>query len=158
MKTLLKILCILTFVWSGVMCVSYTVIAIPGDQFWTVFFEKFEDNDGFSQLQETVPNIDVVLAQTLSILQNTWYLLLVALFALGSVVGAAVMFKSIKSDCVKNRQLGFHIYTISHLLCIALPLLFSMPFNWSGTFFTLIIVGLYALVVFKKSTNTPTEL
>ena len=141
MKTLLKVLCILTIIYSGITFVCSAVVAIPDETFWTIFFEKFEEE---LENQEQVRQlIDLDMAKIL--FSNRSYYVFMAFLCACSVVGAAFMFK--------KRIIGFHIYTLAHLLMIVLPLIIfrNMNFSIGGTIFSLIIIGLYALAIFKKS-------
>ena len=144
MKTLLKVLCILTFIYSGITFVCSAVVAIPDETFWTIFFEKFEEELENQEHQEQVRQlIDLDMAKIL--FSNRSYYVFMAFLCACSVVGAAFMFK--------KRIIGFHIYTLAHLLMIVLPLIIfrNMNFSIGGTIFSLIIIGLYALAIFKKS-------
>jgi hypothetical protein len=148
MKTLLKVLCILTFIYSGINFISCAVVAIPGETFWITFFEKFEDElENQEQMEELMaqnPQIREALETAKVFFGNRGYYAFMAFLCACSVVGAAFMYK--------KRIIGFHIYTLAHLLMIALPLIVfrDMSFSVGGTIFSLIIIGLYALAIFKN--------
>jgi hypothetical protein len=128
-------------------------MAVPGETFWGIFFEKMESDETFEQMIAQNPQMEQAIEQAKVLLNNDSYLVLMALLCAGSVVGAAFM--------LKRRVVGFHIYTLAHLLIIALPLIMfrSMDFSIGGTIFSLIIIGLYALAIFKKpaATNNDNE-
>ncbi|MDR0763030.1 MAG: hypothetical protein LBF01_00850 [Bacteroidales bacterium] len=145
MKTLLKVLCILTFIYSGICFISYTVVAVPNEKWWSVFFEEMKNAEGVELLIEQNPQIEEAFATAEVLCNNDIYLTLMALLCFCSVAGAALM--------LKKRVIGFHVYTLAHLVMIALPLIMfrSMSFSISGAIFSIIIIGLYALAMFRKS-------
>jgi len=98
----LTVLCILTFIGSGMNMMSSMIIAGFYDTFVEiiqVFSEKFK-----------LPGIDLLLEA------KPGYFLVSALFYLGSLAGAMLMFRLKKA--------GFHVYTISQILLILTPMYF----------------------------------
>jgi len=99
---LLTVLCILTFIGSGMYFVSSLFIATFYDFYLQVaqeFAEKFKI-PGMEQLTQIKP---------------VFYIVSAILYA-GSVAGAALMMRLKKN--------GFHIYTISQILLILAPMYF----------------------------------
>ncbi|MDR1739450.1 MAG: hypothetical protein LBR45_01660 [Bacteroidales bacterium] len=152
MKTLLKVLCILTFIVSGLNFLGNSLVVIPGGQFWSDRIEEFKSEEAFEQMVAQNPQMEDMLNQAQVMLQNTSYFILMALLCAASIVGAAFM--------LKGKVSGFHIYTLAHLIIILIPLLIfrSMNFSISGTIFSLIIIGLYALAMFRKPANPETPI
>jgi hypothetical protein len=144
MKTLLKVLCILTFIYSGICFVSYAVVAVPSEKWWTAFWEETKSKEAVEQLIDQNPQMAEAFQTAEVIINNNGYLVMMAILCLASVIGAAFM--------LKRKVIGFHIYTLAHLIIIALPLVIfrSMSFSISGTIFSLMIIGLYALAIFRK--------
>ncbi len=100
--TLLTVLCILTFIGSGMNLFSGLVIAGFYDVFVAVaqeFAEKFK-----------IPGVDLLLET------KPLFFLVTAIFYAGSVVGAILM--------MQLKKIGFHIYTIFQILLIIAPMYF----------------------------------
>jgi hypothetical protein len=99
---LLTILCILTFIGSGMNLFSSLVIAGFYDMFVEIakeFAEKFK-----------LPGIDMLLET------KPLFFLVTGLFYAGSLVGAAIM--------MQLKKTGFHIYTIFQILLVLAPMYF----------------------------------
>ncbi|MCK9421778.1 MAG: hypothetical protein M0Q38_04210 [Bacteroidales bacterium] len=128
---LLTVLCILTFIGSGMNMLSSLIIAGFYDTFIEVvqvFAEKFK-----------LPGIDSLLEA------NPRYFLFSGLFYAGALVGALLMFRLKKA--------GFHVYTIFQILLILSPMYFmhlsgpSIPdIIFSGTFILLYSTNLKFMV------------
>jgi hypothetical protein len=100
--TLLTVLCILTFIGSGMNLFSGLVIAGFYDVFVAVaqeFAERFK-----------IPGVDLLLET------KPLFFLVTALFYAGSVVGAILM--------MQLKKIGFHVYTIFQILLIIAPMYF----------------------------------
>ena len=119
---LLTVLCILTFIGSGLNVVSGLAIGTFFDQFVTVA----------ADLAETykLPGMEMVTEGT------PGFFFISAFLYSGSVAGALVMWRM--------RRIGFHIYTISQILMILAPMYFyslagpSMP--------DLVITGVFVIM------------
>jgi len=99
---LLIILCVLTFIGSGLNLFSGIVIALFFDAFTTVVQELAEKFD--------LPGMEVLLNAPPS------FFLASALLYGGSVTGAVLMWRLLKT--------GFHVYTISQILLLITPIYF----------------------------------
>ncbi|MEI7724899.1 MAG: hypothetical protein WCK09_07325 [Bacteroidota bacterium] len=100
--TLLMVLCILTFIGSGMNLFSGLVVAGFYDVFVEIaqeFAKKF-NIPGIEQLLETSP----------------LFFLVTALFYAGSLAGAILM--------MRLKKIGFHVYTIFQILLILAPMYF----------------------------------
>jgi hypothetical protein len=100
--TLLTVICILTFIGSGMNLFSSLVIAGFYDLFVemaTEFAEKFN-----------LPGMEMITSATPS------FFLFSALFYAGSLAGAILM--------MNLRKVGFHVYTIAQILLIIAPMYF----------------------------------
>ena len=100
--TLLTVLCILTFIGSGMNLFSSLVIA----GFYDVFVEVAQE---FSK-KFNIPGIDLLLET------KPLFFLVTALFYAGSLAGAILMMRLKKS--------GFHVYTIFQILLVLAPMYF----------------------------------
>jgi hypothetical protein len=122
---MLTILCILTFIGSGMQLFSSLVIAGFYDMFVQVaqeFAEKFK-MPGIELLREVKP---------------VFFLVSAILYA-GSVTGAILM--------MRLKKTGFHVYTIFQILLIIAPMYF-MHQSSPGTFeilFTGLFIFLYSM-------------
>lgn len=126
----LMVLCILTFIGSGLSMLSNLII--------TASYEMIPDilasmNDYFEQAGTDIEDA--------KLLPKTGYLLTAILNAV-SIVGAAFM--------LAMRKLGFHIYTGAQLLLLLVPVLIAhLGLNYSSLFFTICFVTLYATFLKK---------
>lgn len=121
-QTMLTVLCILTFVGSGMNFFSSMIIAAFYETFVEVmqeFAEKF-NIPGMEMITETRPD----------------YFLVSGFFYLGAIVGAAMM--------LRLKKAGFHVYTIFQILLVLAPMYYmSLPgpnfldILFSGTFILL---------------------
>ena len=131
----LTVLCILTFIGSGIMLLCYFI---------------------FFALYDTLPDTMLMMAEmvgepmgkTYENLANTFLnspqssFLLMMLPALFAITGAAIM--------LNMRKLGFHLYVVGQVLELGFPvLLLKSEFGIGGLFISLLFVGLYA-IFFKK--------
>ena len=124
---LLTILCILTFIGSGLNFVSSFLI--------TVFFNTFQSVAGEISKAFNLPAMDMILNA------RPDYFLVSSLIYACSAFGALEMWKLHKR--------GFHLYTVSQLLLIMMPMYFfqlpapSLPdLLFSGIFIILYSVNL----------------
>ena len=122
----LTVLCILTFVAGGIEFISAL--------FTPVFAEQI------IELFKSAPNYDeVAMSEAITILRAGWtYYLIRAVLTLGSLSGAILMWKLKKT--------GFHIYALSNLIALFVPMLmFSIAIGWSSILVTACFIALYAL-------------
>jgi hypothetical protein len=119
---MLTVLCILTFIGSGMQLFSSLIIATFYDMFVEVageFAEKFK-MPGLDLLREVKPMFFVVTA---------------ILYA-GSLAGAILM--------MRLKKTGFHIYTIAQILLIIAPM-YYMHLPAPGTF-EILFSGLFIML------------
>jgi hypothetical protein len=119
---LLNILCILTFIGSGMNFFSSLMISLFYDQF-TIFAEEFSKSFHLPGLEMLLEGKSIFFAVS-------------AIIYVGSICGAYLMWKLKKT--------GFHVYTIFQILLILSPMYFlhlsspSLPdLILSGTFIIL---------------------
>jgi hypothetical protein len=120
--SLLNILCILTFIGSGMNFISSLMIALFYDQF-TIVAESI--NKSFH-----LPGLEMILEGRSAFFATS------ALIYMGSLVGAILMWKLKKT--------GFHIYTIFQFLLIISPMYFfhlSIP-----SFLDIILSGIFVIL------------
>jgi len=124
---LLTVLCILTFIGSGLSALSYLCFAFLN--FNTVALgEMYSSFPGFQESYNAFLEVE------------QWKFFIIALLYIASVVGAALM--------LKMKKTGFHFYT-----CAQLAILITFYFLLGGAFkpnifsyfLVFLFVGLYAL-------------
>jgi hypothetical protein len=119
---LLNILCILTFIGSGMNLVSSFMIAVFYDQF-TILAESI--NKSFQ-----LPGLDMILEG------KSMFFGISALIYAGCISGAILMWKLKKA--------GFHVYTIFQILLILAPMyFFHLP---SPSLLDLILSGTFIIL------------
>lgn len=126
---ILNILCILTFVGSGMNLVSGLVIGLNFDLFQIVVAELAEKID--------LPGMDLILSAP------RLYFFLSAILYAGSITGAIYMFKTKKT--------GFHVYTISQILLLIAPMyFFKLP---GPSILDLILTGVFIVLYSTQLKN-----
>lgn len=122
----LTVLCILTFISSGMGALS----ALTTPMFADVMVDMINTSPLFDESMKP----DVIL-----LLHAGWgYYLSTFVFSAGSLAGAIMMWNL--------RKIGFHFYAISNLGTLFLPTLFlNMPVGFGGVLFTLMFIGFYAI-------------
>jgi hypothetical protein len=124
--TFLTVLCILTFISSGLGCLSALITPLFSDII--IGFLK------------STPNYDeTVMGQTISLLQAGWlFYLITFVLALCSLIGGVLMWNL--------KKIGFHFYALSNLGLLFVPMLIlGMPISWEGILFTSSFIALYAV-------------
>lgn len=122
----LTVLCILTFISAGIEFIAALFTPLFAEQ--VIEFIK------------NAPNYDeTVMEEAIIVLRAGWgYYLIRAALALGALSGAILMWKL--------RKKGFHIYALSNLIALFVPMLmFSIAIGWSGIIVTACFIALYAL-------------
>jgi hypothetical protein len=116
---LLTVLCILTFIGSGLNLFSSLMISL--------FFETFKTVAGSVSKTLNLPGMDMILNA------NRMFFITSVLFYGASIAGAFLMFRM--------KKLGFHIYTTSQILLIISPMYF---FKIAGpAIFDLLLSGIF---------------
>ncbi len=124
--TLLTVLCILTFISSGLGCLSALLTPL--------FSEVVID------FLKNAPNADdASIAQTINLLQAGWkFYLITFIFASCSLTGALLMWSF--------KKIGFHFYALSNLGLLLVPMLIlNMPVSWEGILLTSSFIAMYAV-------------
>ncbi len=126
---LLKILCILTFIGSGLSFISNTIMFLTID-----LIREYYKNGNFDFLSE---DMDLSAIEILLSANSMYFMFQAILFAL-SIYGAYLMWNL--------KKVGFHFYTIAQILLLILPQVFlsGMPFPTFELLLSLIFVTLYA--------------
>lgn len=121
---LLKVLCIFTFIGSGLGFISYGVIGLVHDYFVSnlalIANEKYHDV------------VEMLLAA------GRLFIILNALLYGVSFTGAVMLWKM--------KKVGFHLYTSAQLLLLILPMIFikGFPMDLGTIFLTLLFVWGYS--------------
>ncbi len=121
----LSFLCIMTFIFSGLGILSSIITPLGAD-----IMKQYMMSD---------PNYDeAVMADSMKVIEAGWgYYSLTFVLALGSIIGAILMWKLKKN--------GFHFYAFSNLAILFVPtLVLDITISWYAIFFTLSFIGLYA--------------
>ncbi len=122
----LTILCILTFIFSGLGCLSSVMTPFLANE--------------MSDFIKNSPNYkDEAFAESILVIQAGWaYHFPTFILALGSVTGAALMWKLKKA--------GFHLYALSNLSLLFIPtLVLGLAISWSAIFVSVGFIGMYGL-------------
>jgi hypothetical protein len=121
---LLKILCVFTFVGSGLGLVSYGLIGL--------IHNFFSNNLNLIPDEQNRELIQLMLSA------GRLFFFLNALLYLVSFVGALLLWRM--------KKIGFHFYTASQLIILILPLLYIKGFPMPGVsiFLTLLFIWGYA--------------
>ena len=141
----LSVLCVLTFIGSACSALSMALVGALRP----TLLEMFESG-AFEGYYSMMPTLETQLETMLAV--SGFYYLLMFLFYVASVVGAAIMWKM--------NRIGFHIYTIAQcLVLIAGMWLGNTGFSWSGLVWTALWVGAYAmnLKYMKPATGENTD-
>jgi hypothetical protein len=122
---LLSVLCVLTFISTGISILSSLVIPMLSD----VMIELFKMPQFAADANP----------EAIKVIQAGWgYYMIVLLLASVSLTGAIMMWNL--------RKNGFHFYTIANILLFYLPVLwFGFPFNILAAFFPAAFIALYAI-------------
>ena len=126
---LLKILCILTFIGSGLSLISNTIMFFSID-----IIRSYYENGNFDFLAESM---DLTALELLINVNSSYFLFQALIFAL-SVYGAYLMWNL--------KKIGFHIYTIAQIVLIILTQVFitELPFPFFELMISLIFITFYA--------------
>ncbi len=126
---LLKILCILTFIGSGLSLLSNTIMFFTID----IIRQYFEAG----QFDFLAKDMDISVLEILLSTNASYFLFQAILFTLAGY-GAYYMWHL--------KKLGFHIYTIAQILLLILPQVFlpNLPFPTFELIISLIFITLYS--------------
>ncbi|MCK4360899.1 MAG: hypothetical protein KAV70_04065 [Bacteroidales bacterium] len=118
----LSVLCILTFIGSGLAAFSNLIISLNYDSFIEI-----------AQSEElTFPGIDLFLSLKVD------FFIISFIFYSVSLFGAIQMWKL--------KKIGFHIYTVAQIILLIIPSIFapSLEFPFLGLLITVLFIVLYA--------------
>lgn len=130
---MLTVLCILTFIYSGMNCLGYLIMPLLPEMFTQA------ENSGL-----VLPDLYLQTLEDL-ILIPAWKFYMLALCCGAAVVGAALL--------IKKKIIGFHVYAASKLLNILI-----VSFMFTGTALqatgisiitTIVITALYFIYYFQ---------
>lgn len=122
----LTVLCILTFIFTGLGCLSSIITPLMSGL--------------VKEYIITAPNYDeALMAESLKVIDAGWgYYMLNLALTLGSMTGAILMWKM--------RKNGFHFYAISNLAILFVPTLFlGIAISWVAIFMSVAFIGMYAV-------------
>lgn len=121
----LTILCILTFVFSGLSCFSSLFIPL----FQDLMIDFLKSNPGYDE---------ALMNETIRLIKAGWaYYLVNFSLSFFSLTGAILMWKLKKT--------GFHFYALSNSALLFVPtLFFGIIISWFGIFMAVGFIALYA--------------
>ena len=126
----LTFLCILTFVFSGLMFLSSLICSlyyyyIPG------LLENSQYTKAFSSIEGWTDTIKL-MTQT-----NIWYFIFNTILYGVGLFGAILMFRL--------HKIGFHFYTVAQILLLIIPMIYleGVKTNFATTVITAIFIFLY---------------
>lgn len=126
---LLKILCILTFIGSGLSLITNSIMFLTID-----IIRKYYENGRFDFLAKDLDlsNLEILLSAN-----SAYFMFQAILFAL-ALYGAYLMWNL--------KKVGFHFYTIAQIVLLILPQVFlsGFPFPTFELLLSLIFIILYA--------------
>lgn len=115
---LLSVLCILTFIGSGLGILVYLLLAVAAGTLGAMLAD--------------IPGLGSMIAGGG-----------IAIFASGLILALASFFGALKMW--KLKKMGFYIYTIAQVLMLIVPVIFGVPFSVMGAVFTALFIVLYGL-------------
>ncbi len=126
---LLKILCILTFIGSGLSLVSNSIMFLTID-----LVKGYYDNGDFDFLSE---NLNLEAIELLIGVSRSYFIFQAMAFAT-SIYGAYMMWNL--------KKIGFHIYTIAQITLIIMSQIFlpNLPFPLFEIMISLVFITFYA--------------
>ncbi|MBR1792660.1 MAG: hypothetical protein IJ764_03380 [Bacteroidales bacterium] len=154
MKSTFRLFLILTFIGSGICCLSYFFTA-----FMLPTMQALFSSENMAMTEEMKTVADTILPIISAPGAFAYFLLSAILYGV-SLTGAIFMWKL--------RRYGFHIYTIAQLLTLAMPVIFLGP-NYFGigdamlTFFFIIFYffalrTLLATEEYSEDTSVPDKI
>jgi hypothetical protein len=122
----LTVLCVLTFIWSSLGALGSLATPLMKD----MFVGMMKNNPDMDEAQ---------FADAMKAFDAGWgYFLLCSALAIGSIIGAVLMWKL--------RKTGFHVYAFSNLALLFVPtLVLGMPLSWVAIFITAAFIVMYGL-------------
>jgi len=125
----LTVLCVLTFIGSGISALANGILFLVFDQ----FREIINQQEGYSLLGS---EIDLSFLADISI----WFFFAMGITQILSFTGAYEMFRLKKK--------GFHLYTIAQIFLLIIPKLFipSLPFP----FFEMMVSAIFVLLYYRN--------
>ena len=123
---ILSVLCILTFISSGLGILSCIITPLTADM--------------VKEYMMNAPNYDETqMAERLKVIEAGWgYFLLTLVLVAGSLIGAIMMWKLKKN--------GFHFYAFSNLALLFVPtLVLGITISWVSIILSVAFIGIYAM-------------
>jgi hypothetical protein len=121
----LSLICILTFIFSGLACFSSLFIPLFPD----LVIEFLKSKPGYDE---------ALMTETILLVKAGWaYYLINFLLAFSSVFGAVLMWKL--------KKIGFHFYALANSVLLFVPtIFFGLIISWFGIFLAGSFIALYA--------------
>ena len=126
---LLKILCILTFIGSGVSFISNSIMFLTID-----IIKAYYENGDFDFISESM---DLGALELLVSVNPSYFILQALIFGI-SIYGAYLMWNL--------KKVGFHVYTVTQLILIIISQIFlpDLPFPVFELMISLVFITFYA--------------
>jgi hypothetical protein len=126
----LTVICILTFIFSGLMFISSSF-----DCIYYNYLPEFIKSSSFSKVISGIEGLAETMKAMIAV--NIWFYIFNALLSGISLTGAFLMFRL--------RKVGFHLYTLSQILLMIVPLIYLPGYKTdiANTVITAIFIFLY---------------
>jgi hypothetical protein len=126
----LTLICILTFIFSGLMFISSSFDAI-----YYNYLPEFLKSSSVSTLISGIDGLVEMMKAMMAV--DIWYYIFNAILSGISLIGAFLMFRLIK--------VGFHLYTVAQILLMIVPLIYLPGYKTdiANTAITAIFIFLY---------------
>jgi hypothetical protein len=128
---ILKFLCILTFIWSG--------LGIFQNLTYTLFFEEIKELIKITKLPADYEAVKQGVEELLR--GGRWFFFSGRILNISSVYGAILM--------LKMKKQGFHFYAIAQIIMLMLPMIYIKGMSFSGFnfFITSSFIAMYAIQI-----------
>lgn len=122
----LTVLCILTYIWSGITCFASLITPLISD----MAVEAIQSSPTFDESE---------MKYNMAVLKAGWeYHAPIFLMGLLSLVGAILMWNL--------KKIGFHLYTAANIAILFIPtLIIDLPITIAGVLITLGFIIMYAV-------------
>lgn len=120
----LTVICILTFIFSGLSCISFL--------FCSLYYDFLPELIKKSPFSKDVPGIEALTNASI------WFYILNSILFGISLTGAIIMYRL--------RKVGFHLYTVAQIMLLIIPMIYMQGFktDFSNITITTVFILIYA--------------
>jgi hypothetical protein len=113
-QTGLTVICILTFIFSGLSLLSYL--------FYSLYYNFLPELIQSSPFTKYISGVEGMEAAIKTLTEtNIWFFILNTLLYSASLTGAIMMFKL--------KKIGFHFYTVAQILLLIIPMIYMAGYK-----------------------------